>query len=162
MSKRSRSLMAERLPTKADFISHCEDLDQICAWKHFGGLTLDEAKMRFAENPLYFQEDFMFMGTKAFLFYFPVLEDHLRSIPDGESEDDWESWIIAQCIRAQLNDDTIVRLRPIVDSIVKLAGFVRDNVRRFGCDDAERQRVADAWVELVHHIETLGNAQGEP
>ena len=78
MSKRSRKLMAERLPTKADFVSHPEDLDQICAWEHFGGLTLDQAKTRFAENALYYQEDFMFMGTKAFLFYFPVNIDQGR------------------------------------------------------------------------------------
>jgi len=33
---------------------------------------------RFAENALAYQEDFMFMGTNAFLFYFPTL-DHYRA-----------------------------------------------------------------------------------
>ena len=149
--------MAKRLPIKVDFVTHSEDLDQNCAWGHFGGLTLDEAKARFAENALYYQEDFMFMGTNAFLFYFPVLDDYLRSAPDEENDDDWESWIIAQCIQAQFDPDTINRLRHIATPIVELAGFVRDNIRRFGCDDAERKRVADAWTDLVHHIETLGN-----
>ena len=150
--------MTERLPTRADFVAHPEDLDQNCAWEHFGGLTLDEAKTRFAENALYYQEDFMFMGTNAFLYYFPVLDDYLRSAPDEENDDDWESWIIAQCIRAQFEPDTIDRLRFIAPSIVELAGFVRDNIHRFGGDDAERQRVADAWTELVNHVESLGNA----
>ncbi|EMI22779.1 hypothetical protein RMSM_00293 [Rhodopirellula maiorica SM1] len=158
MSKRSRKWMAQRLPIKADFVTHSEDLDQNCAWEHFGGLALDEAKTRFAENALFYQEDFMFMGTNAFLFYFPVLDDYLRSVPDEENDDDWESWIIAQCIRAQFDSDTVNRLKPIATPIVELAEFVRDNIRRFGSDDAERQRVADAWTDLVHHIETLGNA----
>lgn len=147
--------MAERLPTKGDFISYPGDLDQNCAWEHFGGLTLDEAKTRFAENALYYQEDFMFMGTNAFLFYFPVLDDYLRSAPDAENDDDWESWIIAQCIRAQFDANTIGRLRPSVPRIVELAGFVRDNIRRFGCNQTEQQRVADAWADLVHHIESI-------
>ncbi len=162
MSKRSRKLITERLPTKSDFVTHPGDLDQNCAWEHFGGLTLDEAKMRFAENPLHYQEDFMFMGTNAFLYYFPVLDDYLRSAPDEENDDDWESWIIAQCIRAQFDRTTIDRLKRTVPQIVELAGFVRDNIRRFGCDHAEQQRVADAWTDLVRHIESLGNGQGEP
>ncbi len=157
MSKRSRKLIVERLPTKSDFVSHPEDLDQNCAWEHFGGLTLDEAKARFAQNALYYQEDFMFMGTNAFLYYFPVLDNYLRSAPDEENDDDWESWIIAQCIRVQFDSTTIDRLRRTVPPIVELAGFVRDNIRRFGCDHTEQQRVADAWTDLVHHIETLGN-----
>jgi hypothetical protein len=70
MSKRARSPIADRLPTKDDFVPHPPNLDEICVWEHFGGLTLDEAKTRFAENASYCQEDFMFMGTNAFLFYF--------------------------------------------------------------------------------------------
>lgn len=151
--------MAGRLPSRSDFVSHPQDLDQCCAWDHFGGLTLDEAKLRFGQNALHYQEDFMFMGTNAFLFYFPVLDDYLRNAPDQENDDDYESWIISQCIQTQFSPETIGRLRPLIPTIVELAGFVRDNIRRFGCDDAERQRVAEAWAGLVRHIETIGETQ---
>lgn len=151
-------MIADRLPTKDDFVPHPPDLDEVCAWEHFGGLTLDEAKKRFAENPLYYQEDFMFMGTNAFRYYFPVLDHHLRNAPDEENDDDHESWIISQCIRVQFEPDAIDRLRPLIPAIVDLAGFVRDNIRRFGCDDSERQRVSDTWADLLSHIESTDNA----
>jgi len=154
-SQRFFRIMAERLPTRTDFVSYTGDLDQICAWENFGGLTRDEASERFAENALHYQEDFMFMGTNAFLYYFPVLDGYLRSAPDEENDDDWESWIIAQCIRAQFDRTTIDRLRPVASSVFELAGFVRENIRRFGCDRAEQQRVAAAWTELVQYIESL-------
>ena len=150
--------MADRLPTKDDFVPHPPNLDEVCAWEHFGGLTLDQAKARFAENALYYQEDFMFMGTKAFLYYFPVLDQYLRNAPDEENDDDHESWIISQCTRAQFEPETIDRLRPLIPAIVDLAEFVRDNVHRFGRDDSERQRVSGAWADLVRHIETINNA----
>ena len=100
----------------------------------------------------------MFMGAKAFLYYFPVLDHYLRNALDEGSEDDCESWIISQCIQFQFEPETMDRLRPLIPAIVDLAGFVRDNIHRFGCDDSERQRVSDAWGDLVRHIETINNA----
>lgn len=149
--------MAERLPTKEDFVPHPPNLDEVCAWEHFGGLTLDEAKSRFAENPLYYQEDFMFMGTNAFLFYFPVLNYYLRSVPNEETADDHESWIISQCIRAQFEQEFIDRLRQLIPAIVALAGFIDANIRRYGCDKTEQRRVAKSWADLVSHIDNLEN-----
>jgi len=151
-------MMADRLPTKDDFVPHSQNLDEVCAWEHFGGLNLDEAKERFSENALHYQEDFMFMGTNAFLFYFPVLDHYLRSAPDIENDDDYESWIISQCICARFEPETIDRLRPLIPKILDLAGFIRHNIRRFGCDESEQQRVANAWADLVSHIESLETA----
>lgn len=147
--------MAERLPTRADFVPHPPDLDEVCAWEHFRGLTLEAAKTKFAENALYYQEDFMFMGTNAFLFYFPVLDHYLRGAPDEENDDDYESCIISQSIRAQFEPGTIDQLRQLIPSIVDLAGFIHDNIRRFGCDESEQQRVATSWSDLVSHIDSL-------
>ena len=151
-------IMYESLPTKRDFVTHPADLDQNCAWEHFGGLTRDEATARFAENPLLYQEDFMFMGTGAFLYYFPVVVHHLRTTPDQENDDDGEAWILAQCIRAQFESAAVDRLRPLIPRVVDLARFVRDNIRRFGEDTPERERVARAWAELRDYLQSLGNA----
>ena len=93
------------LPTERDFDPWSGDLDAQCAWRNFGGLTIEQAKAKFCENPLRYQEDFMFMGGKAFAYYFPVVEDYLRSIPDAASEDDHEAWILAHCIRNQFDRD---------------------------------------------------------
>lgn len=131
------------------------DLDALSAFKNFGGLTLDEAKARFAENPLHYQEAFMFMGTNAFIFYFPVLDDYLRHAPDEDNDNDHESWIISQCIESQFRPCAIERLRPLIPKIVDLADFVRANRIRFGGCDEERQRVADAWACLIHNIATI-------
>ncbi|MCY2989927.1 MAG: hypothetical protein NTY19_18955 [Planctomycetota bacterium] len=144
------------LPTESDFDPHGGDLDAQCAWRNFGGLTVEKAKARFNEAPEVYQEDFMFMGTNAFVFYFPVLDDYLRNVPDQENDGDYQSWVISQCILAQFEADAIGRLRALVPAILDLARFVRDNVRRFGSDEAERQRVADGWVGLLHQIETVG------
>ena len=144
----------DRLPSESDFIPHGTE-DEKSAWRNFGGLTVDEARARFAENPLRYQEDFMWMGTNAFLFYFPVLVDHLRRVPDAEHDDDHEAWILSRCIKTQFEPGTLDRLRPLVPAIVELAAFVRENIRRFGCDDEERQRVARAWRDLANHIEAL-------
>jgi hypothetical protein len=61
--------MCTKLPTETDFDPYQGDLDAQCAWKNFGGLTLGEAFVKFEESPETYQEDFMFMGGKAFARY---------------------------------------------------------------------------------------------
>ncbi len=143
----------DSLPTEADFDPVGCDLDAQSAWQHFGGLTLEAAKVRFRENPMYYQEDFMFMGGKAFAYYFPVIEEFLLGAPDVEDDEDHESWILAHCIKAQFDWNTAEHVRHLTTRIVELANFVRNNIRRFGVDDNERQRVAEAWTELVAHVQ---------
>ncbi len=95
----------------------------------------------------------MFMGVRAFAYYFPVIEDYLRTVPDAESDDDHEAWVLARCIQAQFVDDNLTHVRHLGPRVIQLAAFVRENLRRFGADEGERQRVADAWAELVRHVE---------
>ncbi|MCE0498234.1 MAG: hypothetical protein LV481_09855 [Methylacidiphilales bacterium] len=59
------------LPTQEDF-GDMVDLDIATAWKRFGNKTLEEAYNLFDTNPLCYQEDLMWMGDKAFVFYFPI------------------------------------------------------------------------------------------
>lgn len=152
MAKRKQENEAT-LPTERDFDPIGCDLDAQCAWKNFGGLTLDDAKVKFRENALCCQEDFMFMGCKAFAFYFPVIEDYLLSAPDVEDDDDYEAWILSQCIQAQFERDNVGDIRHLADHAIELADFVRQNIRRFGATDEERCRIADAWTDMVGHVE---------
>lgn len=66
--------MTAALPTEKDFDPIGGSLDAQSAWKHFGGLTLEEVNRKFRENPFYYEEAFMWMGGKAFDFYFPVID----------------------------------------------------------------------------------------
>src|SRR5262245_51618579 len=93
------------LPQKQDFVVSANDLDGRCAWENFGGLTLEEANKKFRENPLIYQEDFMFMGGKAFAFYFPVIESFLRETPAGLDSEETQAWILAKCIHAHFTDN---------------------------------------------------------
>lgn len=144
---------SDPLPTERDFDPWNGNLDAQSAWRDFGGLTLDEAHAKFRENPLKYQEDFMFMGGKAFAYYLPVLEDHLRGASDSEGDDDREARILAHCIRAQFDGDNLSRVRHLAPRVLELANVVLKNIDRFGADDNERQRVVEAWMELVTHVE---------
>jgi hypothetical protein len=138
------------LPTKDDFVPWGPgDLDAENAWRSFGGLTLAEARQKFRENPAYYQEDFMFMGGKAFAFYFPVIEDYLRESPEVEGGyGDREAWILAKGIQSQFETKTASYVAPLAERIVALSKFIQANIVSFGDDEEERQRVSDAWREL--------------
>jgi hypothetical protein len=148
------------LPTERDFNPWNDPTDAETAWQHFGGLTLDEAHARFCEHPMYYQEDFMFMGGIAFAYYFPVVEKYIRNAPDIDPHgDDHEAWILAKGIQSQFSDDSLLHVRHLSERVIALSNFVHDNIDRFGDDDAERDRVADAWSELVAHITVVAFPQ---
>ena len=54
-------------------------LDEGSACKHFLGKTLTEAEALFREASLYYQEDLMWMGPRAFQFYLPAALNDLKS-----------------------------------------------------------------------------------
>lgn len=141
------------LPREPDFDPYKGDLDALHAWKQFGGLTLGQAHTKFAENPIYYQEDFMFMGGTAFAYYFPVLENHLQSAHDIDPYGDHESWIIALCIQTQFEGDNLPRVQHLAPRVLTLAEFVQSNISLFGVGPIEQQRVSEAWIKMVHHVE---------
>lgn len=68
-----------RLPTASEINPIPDFLDGQCAVKHFLGKSLEEAEALFRENALYYQEDLMFMGAKAFRFYVHAYIGYIRS-----------------------------------------------------------------------------------
>ena len=144
--------MTSRLPTREDFVESPGCPDQRCAWQQFGGLTLDEAKMRFAERPDLRQEDFMFMGRRAFLYYFPVIEDHLYGPPGCDGEYEWEAWILAMAIESQYFDREEVSLPSLTAKILELADFVVENVERLESWPEHRPKIVEAWTKLADRI----------
>ena len=154
LSRESR-LTQYQLPTERDFDPYIGDLDGQHAWKTFGGLSLEHAREKFLENPMCYQEDFMFMGGKAFAFYFPVVEGYLKSVPAGFNDHDHEAWILSRGIKAQFQGVDLAHVRHLIARVLALADFVQGNIERFGYDAGERNRVAGGWSDLVWHLKSL-------
>ncbi len=139
------------LPTEHDFDPYGGDLDAQCAWKHFGCLTLEEAHRKFRTNPDYYQEDFMFMGGKAFAFYYPVIENFLRESTDGR---ECVAWILARVIKYQF-DHNLPNVIHLTSSIFGLAHFVRENVNVFDPTPKPKFDVDVAWRELEECLKKI-------
>ncbi|MBL4884023.1 MAG: hypothetical protein JKY95_05750 [Planctomycetaceae bacterium] len=74
---------ASPLPVEKDF-GGC--LDGQCAWRNFGGLSISQAYELFLTNPVYYEEAFMFMDTRAFEYYLPVIDRYLREVSSDEAD----------------------------------------------------------------------------
>jgi hypothetical protein len=145
------------LPTQLDLRAGDDALDEMHAWRNFGGLTLDEARAKFREDPDIYQEDFMWMGGRAFAFYFPVIEEHLLNAPEVNEGDDHEAWILACGIRSQL--DSYPRdVKHLAPRVLELAEFIAKNLSRFGSGYGERTGVARTWNELASFIRAACHA----
>jgi hypothetical protein len=140
------------LPTESDFDPYGGDLDAQTAWRNFGGLTLEEANRRFREHPEYYQEDFMFMGGKAFAYYFPIIETYLHETSAANPYDDRQAWILAHCITQQLYKDAPLEVLQLIPRVLNLAEFVLANTDLF---DPEPVEGHEAWRELQSRIASL-------
>jgi hypothetical protein len=140
------------VPSCVDFDPYGSDLDAHSAWENFGSLTLPQAYAKFCENPLNYQEDFMFMGGKAFAFYFPVIERHLFECTPT-ADDDCQSWIIGEGIMLQLKWPTASEILPLRHRLLRLAEHVLGKLDSLAPDD--QARVTKAWMELKSTLESI-------
>jgi hypothetical protein len=140
---------AKNLPTEKDFDPWNGCLDAQSAWKNFGGLDLEQAYQKFCENPLNYQEDFMFMGPDAFSFYFPVVDQFLRRERESGEFDDSQAWILGKAMRMQLeqrqNDS-------LLTAIGELCQYVRTHLAKFATTQSEQQEINAAWLEVESQI----------
>lgn len=88
------------------------------------------------------------MGSRAFSFYFPVIESYLINSPVEYEGWDRCAWILAHAIKSQLQRDTRSVVLHLVPRIRNLIRFVRQNIARFDDDLAEQSRILLAWAEL--------------
>ena len=132
-----------------------DDLDAYCAWQNFGGHTVEEAYERFCSDPDTYQEDFMFMGDPAFVYYFPVVERYLRE-EEPKHEFDAVAWVLAHCIAFHVSPEQNC-VRPLYDRIQSLTDFVLDSLGDVA-DHPDRgwspQEIEDAWSELRRKLAT--------
>lgn len=131
------------LPKEDDF---GDSLDARSAWRHFGGLSLQQAYELFQTNPLKYQEDFMFMDSRAFEFYFPVVDRHLReAVPD---EDGCMAAILGSGVALQLDWEDSALSRAVLCEIEVLSAFVQSNLSRFSADLEELKRIGEEWRKV--------------
>lgn len=141
------------LPAEKDFDPYQGCLDAQCAWKNFGGLSVEEAYSRFCENPLCYQEDFMFMGWKAFVYYFPVIEKFLNEIEPEDETDDCEAWILGCGIESQvkehkkrINEDMATKLKSLCDSVIVKFG-------KMDLNKTDKNRILKQWAKNRKQLE---------
>lgn len=148
-------------PSETDFDPYHGDLDAQCAWKNFGGLTRIEAYERFLENPDYYQEDFMFMGSVAFRFYFPVIERFLLEAAVPDESVDRQAWILAHCIQIQWQTGHSA-VRQLAPRILALTRYVRDNLKLYSSDEREQREIDMAWSKLEKAVSNSGEPSSGP
>lgn len=141
------------LPTEQDFDPFDGDLDAQHAWRSFGRLSIVEALSLFRQNPIHYQEDFMFMGGRAFAFYFPVLDTFLREFRLGQHADDSSATMIGSCVAAQFGWPTASHLAPIHSAIRSLADYVCSHTDSLAADPDEQQKIASAWQPVYRALD---------
>lgn len=137
------------LPRERDFDPYNGNLDCQHALKIFGGMTLDQAYTEFCDRPEIYQEDFMFMGPKAFAYYFPVVDRYLREVTSNDPHDDCETVILAQAIKGQLDHDAVCRSITILAEIRSLIDFVLMELARYSGSKKIRKQIRNTWTELA-------------
>ena len=147
--------MSTELPNETDFDPYHGDLDAQCAWRNFGGLSLDEAFKRFEECPETYQEDFMFMGGKAFAFYFPVIDRFLRKtieLPEAQ-RGDRQSWILPQCIKNQVEGREFRHVLYLREPVLGLCDFMLNNIALFADDWTDLKEIEEQWHQLKRAVD---------
>jgi hypothetical protein len=154
----------DELPTQRDFDPTGYDFDARFAWSHFGGMTLEEAFSRFIECPENYQEDFMFMGTAAFRFYFPVIDRFLRQTTHIPSADrgDRLSWILAQCLAHQFTEPDAILIRERRNEALDLCNFMIVNIDAFKDDWDPPSEILERWKSLRNQLKDLANQAMNP
>jgi hypothetical protein len=147
----------ESLPTQNEFDPSGCCLDANHAWEMFGALTIEETSIKFSRHPQFYQEDFMFMGSVAFAYYFPVIERYILTVQVDPTVDDEAEAVrgLAHCIIAQLEPENLEFVKPVLDSIRRLVARVRTNLRRYGAAKEDQLRVDSSWAELEQVLESL-------
>lgn len=139
------------LPSEKDFDPYGGDLDAQSAWEDFGNLTLSQAYDKFLDNPEHYQEDFMWMGGKAFAYYYPVIERYLHETEATDETTayyDCQAWILSFCIKMQIESKTANEIEFLKERLGRLIQFVIENAGKFTKDEERRKEIQSAWEEL--------------
>jgi hypothetical protein len=140
--------MGTRLPT-AEEINVFDTLDERHAVEVFLGKDLEQAEALFRENFLYYQEDLMFMGPKAFAFYVPAAIRYLLSADSSGDSDAANTFCGVIESRLDHEPDAISPVGPLIrEGIVGMLG----DFDRYGCDEALYGDLAARYSDLLSRL----------
>lgn len=148
------------LPGMDDFAPQ-GTIDAKYAWKLFGGRSIAEVKkvLEQDEYPEILIDEFQWMGDRAFVFYFPVVEDYVMA--PCKQHDEFRhnrSEYLASCIMQRFHGDVSLEAKTIAGRVSDLASFVLARIDEIKCDDYERGRIVKEWTYLKESAE-LAEAQ---
>jgi hypothetical protein len=140
------------LPSRSDFDSLDGDLDAQCAWRNFGGLSMGQAYDLFLTNPLHYQEDFMFMGGRAFDYYFPVVDRYIREVTGNEDGDDCEVAILGSGVAAQFDWNGAHPSPSLINEIEALSEYVSTHLDQYSPSAEHQKRIKREWGRVNEKI----------
>jgi hypothetical protein len=142
------------LPTASEINPIPEDLDGRAAQEHFLGKTFEDAVRLFQENSLFYLEDLLWMGPKAFCYYFPAAAHYLKS-DAGEGDTD-ALRCLASIIHSRIHDDGVL-VSDIYPVIQDLADFVIQNRKQFDTSLSFYRLEIQAYRDI---LQALNGEQG--
>src|SRR5690606_34813860 len=119
------------IPEKRSYGAQKGCHDQIRAWAHFGGLTLEEAYEQFCARPEIHQEDFMFMGRAVFRYYYPVIETYLHEASTQDEFDDCEASMLASILSSYWEDDRAGLVPDLHQRLLDRCAYVRSHLEQY-------------------------------
>ncbi len=140
------------LPTQEDINPIAEDLDGQCAVRNFLGKSRDQIREEFAEHGMSYQEDLMFMGSRAFCFYFPAAVDYITS-SEGSADADVANCLVS-VVEHRLEYD-LSEIRGVFPHILRFADHLLSYYDGFGLDP-------DIYGDLRPRLSSIRQACAEP
>lgn len=145
-------------PSKAAF-GDPADFDVRRAWKSLGGLSLDDAFNKFAQNPFGQVDYFRWIAPAAFIFYFPVV---LRYVTGDQSPGDSDTVSsLAGILESQLEQHG-PELEPIFSVIAALCSYVIEHYAVFDLQYTIYGDVRVRYEKIMMMVEQGGPANAAP
>ena len=139
------------LPTWQEINPH-DDLDGRAAAEHFYGKTLDDAEALLRDNPLYYQEDLMFMGPIAFRCYVHAVIRFLHS-EAAAGDADFIS-CFARILQFRLENEPD-ELAPVAAELATTCQYVLDRWSRFDATPDTYGDLRGRYQSIIHWLARL-------
>ncbi len=148
-----------KLPTAEEINPH-KDLDGQWAEKNFSGKTIDEITELLKEDSLKYQEDFMWMGPKAFEFYLPAVFNYISS-PFSEGDIDFISCMLGNfSFRLKNEGKNLKSALPVINNIVN---YILNHTSHYfdpwedenNWEKSDRNRLRKKCVRILENMKKL-------
>jgi hypothetical protein len=141
------------IPSRGD-INVFDSLDEREACKHFLGKNLDEAEGLLRENFLYYQEDLMWMGPRAFTYYVHAAINYIHSDSASANSD------TVNCLAGLFEfwfEHYRQELLLVAEPLAEVCRYILDHWIKFAVDPRIYGDLRARFVVLAQAFEHLGH-----